>query len=249
LQALQRYGPSRIVEQHRESAQNETAFAGFKLGRHARQKSRQDAIWPHTDHAVVPSGHSDIRNVRRAAWKYALIRGLHVSMRAYNRRNPAVQVKAQGLLLRGGLCVKVDQHKRGVYFFQQGVSAPEGAIDGRHKNPPLEVQNREALPLLFQRQSPPARTERRIVGRPEERHLLGQSRNELLLVPYVIAAGKAIEPHPHHLVQDFGRETETAGPVFTVGQDEVEGALLLFYLRQEFLHRLPSRLSHNVAEK
>ena len=83
------------------------ALGPARSGTSARACSRRDA-----DDGVAAAGHAGVGDVGRAPGQDPLVGGRDVGVRADDGRDPAVEVPAQGLLLRGRLGVEVDDDDR-----------------------------------------------------------------------------------------------------------------------------------------
>ena len=82
--------------------------------------------------------------------RIALVGGLHVGVGPDHRGDLAVEVRAHGVLLAGGLAVHVDEDAGAALRLQLGhqpVGGAEGVVEVLHEDPPLEVQHAELAPV------------------------------------------------------------------------------------------------------
>ena len=163
---------------------------------------------------------------------------------ACQRADAAVQVPAHGLLLRGGLGVKVHQHNgRPVgQLGQQAVDRGERAIEVADEKPADEVDHQNAADDGV---SAPGRgggvVERTQHGqvRVEVRHYLG-------LVPNVVARRDDVYAAGQQLPGGLGRNAEAAGGVLAVRDNQVERELTA-KARKHGANGIPAGPSHHVA--
>jgi len=120
----------------------------------------QADLFVHANDAVCHPGHSQVGNVARTLGENAFVRGLYVGMGPGDKACPAIQVEAQGFLLPGGFGMEIDQDNGapglipggkvcGYTAFGNGVKGFEGAINGGHGFPALEVDHQPGGVVFF----------------------------------------------------------------------------------------------------
>ncbi len=193
--------------------------------------------------------HAEVRDVGRALRQHALVRGLHVAMRADHRGDPSVEVPAHGLRLAGGLHVHVHDDDRRVLaeLGHELVGLLERAVDRQHEHPPHRFSTATLCGPAFTVTYPTPGRARGEVGRAEKEVLLSDVLDDLLLVPDVIARGH----HVHAVLEEGPRDergdAEARRRVLHVDDGQV-GLVLLAQAREERVHGLAPRLAEDVAD-
>ena len=93
-----------------------------------------------------------------------------------------------------------------------------------------------------------ARHAGRVVGRPQETRLGSDVVERLLLVPDVIARGHHVDAEVEDLLANLARDTETAGRVLRVGNDEVD-LMALDEAGQALTQQITSRFADDIADE
>ena len=157
--------------------------------RHAGEEAPQHRLDLVADDRLRRPHHADVGHVRRAARQDARVRRRHVRVRAEHGRrrgrpgsgpSPASRSSPQRAYRRR-------RSRRSATLCERGVGGAERVVDLGHERAALEVEHRHAL----LRQHAAARRRRRVVERPQDRRLLIDDREDLFLVPDVVARGDA----------------------------------------------------------
>ena len=98
----------------------------------------------------------------------------------------------------------------------------ERIVERVHKQPCHQVENDDAPTARIPefRDTTPRRALGEIIG-PQNSRFLVEMRNDIALVPHMIAGGDDIDPRRVELVADFRRDAEPASRVFAVHDDEI----------------------------
>ncbi len=168
----------------------------------------QGLLLPDADDRAVAAGHPRVGDVGRAAGEDLLVGGRDVGVGPDDGRNAAVEVPAEGLLLRGRLGVEVDDDDRRLLpqGLDLGVRPAEGAVDGFHEDPALEIEDGDLdAAAVLEDIAAAAGVALRIIGGAEEARLPLEVGQGLLLVPDVVARGQDVdleEQVPPDLLRD-----------------------------------------------
>ena len=95
-----------------EGVEDDRALADLEPGRQRVDEPRQDGPRGEPDDAPDRTGHPEVGLVGRALRQDPLVAGHDVGVGPDDDADPAVEVQAQGVLLRGQLAVEVDQADR-----------------------------------------------------------------------------------------------------------------------------------------
>ena len=196
---------------------------GFKALGQAGAKAFQDGGGFGADYGVQGAGHPQVADIGSAAGQDAGVGGGDMGVGADDGADAAVKVPAQGLFFGGRFGVKVHYHDAGrppgfpFRFGKAGVGFPEGAVDGRHKDASLQVQHHR-----FAVHQPAPAGGAVVVGGAQQRQFVKVG-DDFLFVPDVVAGGHHIHAGGQQAAGGFERQAETAGGIFRIGDDQVDG--------------------------
>ena len=96
-------------------------------------------------------------------------------------------------------------------------------VERFHEDAPEQVDDEEARPLrvLDDRRAPPRRAGW-VIGRADEARLALNEHQNFALIEGVVSERHGVDPGGEELLEDQLRETEAAGGVFPIGDDEIE---------------------------
>ena len=125
----------------------------------------------------------------------------------------------------------------------------ERIVDVEHEHPAHEADyaDRSAVARTCE-VTAIARHAGRVVGRPQETRLGSDVVERLLLVPDVIARGHHVDAEVEDLLANLARDTETAGRVLRVGNDEVD-LMALDEAGQALTQQITSRFADDIADE
>ena len=156
----------------------------------------------------------------------ALVGGLHVRVRADDRRDPAVEVPAHRDLLRRRLGVEVDEDDaRPARASARSRAAPtaNGSSSGGMKMRPIRLMHADRLAGACPAEvAAAAGRAGGKVRRPQQLRLPRDVVEHFLLVPDVIAGRHHVDAVAEDGVGDVAGDAEAGGGVLDVGDDEVD---------------------------
>jgi hypothetical protein len=133
------------LHRHHHRREARVVLRGLEAGGHGGDEALDDRLRLHADDRVVGAGHPEVRAVRRSLGQDAVIAGGDVGMGAHDRGDGAVEVIAEGRLLRAGLGVHVhDDHGRFLaQLLDLARAQGEGVVHGAvHEHAAAEVEHR-----------------------------------------------------------------------------------------------------------
>ena len=168
-------------------------LAHLEACRQGVDEARDDGLRLEPDDAPDRAGHAEVGLVGRAVGQDPLVAGHDVGVRPDHDADPAVEVEAQRVLLRGQLAVEVDQADRRQRLgglVEQPVGVGERVLDRLHVGPALEVDDRDvgAVHRLVGAPATAGDLVRAVVERPQDPVVGLEVRVDLALVPDVVAA-------------------------------------------------------------
>src|SRR5581483_3424820 len=230
---------------------------GFPAAGHIGQKTINDQLLLHADHAVVRTGHSHVRHVGCAVGQDMFIGSRYVGMRAEYDGYAAVKIPSHGNFLGGRLGMHVDEDDLSLNCAEEPIGNAEGIVVVGHEHAPLDVQNgvwhagarfsfveatsRHAGWIVGGADQAAGRAVGVAVGRLEVV-------DNLALVPDVVAGRDDLNAHFKKFFSKGGSDTETGGSVFAIGYDQID-AVLLHQPRQALADDGASRPSKDVADE
>src|SRR5438552_7532553 len=120
----------------------------------------------------------------------------------------------------------------------------ERVVDVRHERPPHEVDHGEpAEPLDAAPRYP-----RRIVHGSQQGSIALEIRDDLGLVPNVVAGRDDVDTAVENLLRGLDGDASSRGGVLAIRDDDVEPQFVSQSGYQRF-DRMPARLPHDVADK
>ena len=170
-------------------------------------------------------------------------------VRSEDSGDAPVEVQSERAFFGGRLGVEVDQDAPIVYRSQKVVRDAERAIQGRKKDPPLEIDDHEGFPVLFELHDALAGTDPGVVRRTDHARGFRKMGHELGLVPNMVSGRDAVHSERKQLLKYFLREAASCSGVLTVCNQEILLAMPLPENREPFGEALPPGAPHNVADK
>ena len=180
------------------------------------------------------TGHSGIGDVGRPPGGDVVVNGLDMGMGPDHRRDLPVEIHSQGLLLRGGLGMEVNDDQLGV-FAQGGDLAftyLERTVDVLHIGSSLKVQDTDLDITDGVEVGPGTGYSPGKVRRPKEFRLVLEVFENLHAVPDVVSGGLHIDAVGEHLQRHFRGNTETAGGILDIGYAVID----VVFFAQGFNH-------------
>ena len=128
------------------------------------------------------------------------------------------------------------------------VRPPEGAVDGLHEDPALEVEHGDLdAAAVLEDVAAAAGVARRVVGGAEEARLALEVGQGLLLVPDVVARGQDVDLE-EQVPADLLGDADAPGGVLAVGDDD-RRRVFPDELGQEPLQGPPAGMADDVPEE
>src|SRR6056297_251810 len=131
--------------------------------------------------------HTSIRQIGSSRGQYLLICSLNMGMCSQKTGYPSVKIKAKGAFFRCRLSMKINKYRKKLRILKYFISLPERAIYHRHENPSLKIYYHNLFPILFKNSITSTRTHWWIIGRSENMCFRIKDRDEIFLIPYMIA--------------------------------------------------------------
>ena len=203
-------------------------FAGSNLPdgmRRTKRCSGSALFMPMTE--IMVAGHADVGDERGAARQHAMIRGLHMRVRADHQARAPIAEMTHRLFLARRLAMDIDHDRVRRALERTGgklaLRCRERIVERIHEDAAHQVDDQHARAVLRieQHHAAPRRAGRIIVRADEPRRARDEG-ERLALVPRMIAAGNNVRAGLDHLVVDRLGDAETAGRVLTVDDHAVE---------------------------
>src|SRR6056297_2419903 len=132
-------------------------------------------------------GHTCICQIGSPRGQYLLIGSLNMSVCSQKTGYPSVKIKTKGTLFRCRFSMKINQHRKKLRILKYFISLPERAIYHGHENPSLKIYYHNLFLILFKNIITNTRTHWWIIGRSENMCFRIKDRDEIFLIPYMIA--------------------------------------------------------------
>lgn len=182
----------------------------------------------HADDAAVRARHANVRDVGRAAWKDAIIGGLHMGVRAENGGDFAIEIPTHGQLFGGGFGVHVEDDYLDVRR-EFGEFAFEGAkriIDRDHEGSALGIEH-GIFHAIFGRPDKDASARRAggKIGGAKQTRLVRKIFHDFAAVPNVVAAGEDFNAQAEQFLSNPRSDAEARGGILAIGDAKIDLAL------------------------
>ena len=145
--------------------------------------------------------------------------------------------------------MEVDQDAPIVYRSQKVVRDAKRTIQGREKDPPLEIDDHEGFSVLFELHDALAGTGPGVVRRTDHARGFRKMGHELGLVPNMVSGRNAVHSERKQLLKYFLREAASCSGVLTVCNQEILLAMPLPENREPFGEAFSAGAPHDVADK
>src|SRR5690348_14880047 len=120
--------PSCIVTFNQDGAQSDISGRRLEANRHVVQKSPDDLLLIHANHAFIRPRHSNVSDVGRAFGQDTLISSWNVGMSSEDSRDSAIEIPAKRDFLGGGFSVNVHENHFGLELIEQAVDGAEWVV-------------------------------------------------------------------------------------------------------------------------
>ena len=166
--------------------------------------------------------------VGRAAWKDAIIGGLHMGVRAENGGDFAIEIPTHGQLFGGGFGVHVEDDYLDVRR-EFGEFAFEGAkriIDRDHEGSALGIEH-GIFHAIFGRPDKDASARRAggKIGGAKQTRLVRKIFHDFAAVPNVVAAGEDFNAQAEQFLSNPRSDAEARGGILAIGDAKIDLAL------------------------
>ena len=241
-----------LVVQFDDHALEQHAVAGDrKTTGLAGDEALDDGLDVAAQAALVRAGEARVAQEGRAAGEDLLVRRLHVRVRAHHGADLAVEHPRDGDFLRSRLGVHVHEDEGRVLakLLHLGAHADEGVVHRRHEGAALQVDDgQQASVRQAMRGAALAGRAGRVVQRAHETRLIGEQRDDFLLVPEMVAAGDDVHAAGEEVRRSFRRDAGAAGGVLAIGDDDIE-RVTTPQDRHQFGHGLTSGRADHIADE
>ena len=224
---------------------------GFHPYRHLCEKFLQHDVLIDADDGVVGASHSRVGLIGGPVGQDAGIGGGDVGVGPDHGGNAAVEIPSHRDLFAGHFGVEIDESNGDVrrQFGKQRVCLSERAIGGRHVDAALKIQNRDVDTVARGHDNHAAAGEfLDVVCRAQQARLAREVIVDFAFIPDVVAGGDDVDAVAEQILGKLGRDAETAGGVFAIGDREVDifgGDDFLEVPRDE----IPADGAENVTDK
>jgi hypothetical protein len=210
-----------------------------------------DGVDVTAQNAFVGPCETSVAQIGSAAREDLFVGGLHVSVRADNSADLAIDHSSEGDFFGGGFGVHV--HEDDGRGFAQAIDFalddPKGILDGWHEGAALNIDNRDAETILaLEKGAALAGGVGGIIDRTQETGFVLHELVNFLLIPDMVAAGDDVGAGG----EDFGggvlRDAGAARGIFAIGYAEIN-AMFGAQPRKKFAHGATARFSNDVSYK
>src|SRR5271166_6591061 len=221
-------------------------------GGDAADEAPQRLVLLHADHRIVVAGHADVGDKSGAAGEDAMVGARNMSVGAGYQTGPAVSEMGERRFFAGGLGVHVDDDVAGLpqrASRQFAIERGEGIVKRLHEDPPEQVDDEKSRPLgVLDDRRASARRTGGVIGRPNQARLPLDEDERFALVEGVVAERHRVDAVGQKLLEDRFGETEAAGGVLSIDDDEIE-APALAQERNLLDDRRAPRTSDDIADE
>ena len=195
--------------------------------------------------------HAGIAKEGGAAREDLFVGRLHVRVRAHHGGYPAVEEPAHGDFFTGRFPVDIDEDAGGFrpHLGNGGIDRAKGVLqDGLHKSTRLDIDHAHFSLGRLQHDGAAARSSFRIVERPQEPRLEIEKREDVLLIPDMVAGGDHGNARPEKIDGNLAGDPAAGSGVLSVRHNEIE-CILFLQFRQSLDDSMAAGLAHDVAQE